>query len=75
MIILYGGGGGGVLDNSLETKYQVLSYPYKFMNGYLYFPNNLKNIKKHIKLQNLFPITGNNFQRKPKLIVAFLILQ
>ena len=33
---------------------------------------NLKNIKKHIKLQNIFSINGNSFQRKPKLIVALL---
>ena len=26
----------------------ILSYPYKFMSGYLYFPNNLKDIKDHI---------------------------
>ena len=42
------------------------------MNDYFYFPNNLKNIKNHIKLQNIFPINGNSFQRKPKLIVALL---
>ena len=43
------------------------------MSGYLYFPNNLKDIEDHIpytglydKLQNLFPINGNSFQRKPK---------
>ena len=27
----------------------ILSYSYKFMSGYLYFPNNLKDIKDHIQ--------------------------
>ena len=27
----------------------ILSYPYKFMSGYLYFPNNLKDIEDHIQ--------------------------
>ena len=27
----------------------VLSYPYTFINGYFYFPNNLEDIKDHIK--------------------------
>ena len=44
------------------------------MNSYLYFPNNLKD-KRHKRpyiglydrLQNLFPINGNSFQRKPTL--------
>ena len=27
----------------------ILSYPYKFMSGYLYFPNSLKDIKDHIQ--------------------------
>ena len=51
------------------------------MSGYLYFPNNLKDIEDHIpytglyKLQNLFPINGNSFQRKPKLIATPYILQ
>ena len=44
------------------------------MSGYLYFPNNFKNIKDHIKLQNLFPINGNSFQRKPNLIPAGIYL-
>ena len=26
----------------------ILSYPYKFMSGYLYFHNSLKDIKDHI---------------------------
>ena len=26
----------------------ILSYPYKFMSGYLYFPKSLKDIKDHI---------------------------
>ena len=26
----------------------ILLYHYKFMSGYLYFPNNLKDIKDHI---------------------------
>ena len=29
----------------------------------------------HDKLQNLFPINGNSFQRKPKLIAIPYILQ
>ena len=29
--------------------YYLLSNPYKFMRGYLYFPNNLKHIKTHIE--------------------------
>ena len=37
----------GGLDNPLN--HIVLSYPYKFMSGYLYFPKR-KNIKDHIKL-------------------------
>ena len=45
------------------------------MSGYLYFLNNLKNINDDIKLQNLFPINGNSFQRKPRLIVVILIWQ
>ena len=49
------------------------------MNGYLYFPDNLKDIKKTIiglydKLQNLFPI-NDSFQRKSKLIATPYILQ
>ena len=42
----------GGLDNPLETMlyYLTLINPYKFMTGYLYFPNNLKDIKDHIKL-------------------------
>ena len=45
------------------------------MTGYLYFPNNLKDIGLDDKLQNLFPINGNSFQRKPKLIATPYILQ
>ena len=45
------------------------------MSGYLYFPNNFKNIKYHIKLYNLLPITGNSFQRKTKLIAILFTLQ
>ena len=34
------------------TKYEsdliLLSYPFKFMSCYLYFPNHLKDIKDHI---------------------------
>ena len=41
------------------------------MSGCLYFPNNFKNIRDHIKLQNLFPINVNSFQRKPKLTYPF----
>ena len=35
------------LDNHLN--HVILLYPYKFMSGYLYFPNNLKDIKDHIQ--------------------------
>ena len=44
------------------------------MSGYLYFHSKLKYIKPHIglddTLQNLFPINGNSFQRKLKLMAA-----
>ena len=58
----------------------VLTNPYKFVSGYLYLPNNLKDIKRpyiglYDKFQNLFPINGNSFQRKPKLIATPHILQ
>ena len=33
------------LDNHLETM--LLSYPYKFTGDYLYFSNNLRDIKDH----------------------------
>ena len=50
------------------------------MSGYLYFPDNLKDIKKTIiglydKLQNPFPINDDSFQRKSKLIATPYILQ
>ena len=53
------------------------------MSDYLHFPNNLKDIKDHItiyiglygKLQELFPIKGNSFQGKSKLIATPCILQ
>ena len=44
------------------------------MSGYYYFPNNLKDIKDHDKLQKLFPINGNSFQRKPKLIATLPLI-
>ena len=31
----------------------ILSYSYKFMSGYLYFPNNLKDIKDHKTIYRL----------------------
>ena len=38
------------------------------MSGYLYFPNNVKDIKEHNdNLQNLFPINSNSFQRNVNL--------
>ena len=41
------------------------------MSCYYYFSNNFKDIKdKYDKLQNLFPINGNSFSRKPKLIAT-----
>ena len=51
-----------------ESDLIVLSYPYKFMSCYLYFLNN------NDKLQNVFPINGNSFQRKSKLIATPYIL-
>ena len=49
------------------------------MSGYLYSPNNLKDIKRPYidwgKLQNLFPINGNSFQGKNKLLATPYILQ
>ena len=49
------------------------------MSDYLYFPNNLRDKRPYIglydKLQNLFPVNGNNFQRKPGLIATPYILQ
>ena len=34
---------GGDLKTPYEPSYVILSYPYKFMSGYLYFPNNFKD--------------------------------
>ena len=34
------------------------------MSDYLYFSNNLKNIKDHSKLQNIFPINDKSLQKK-----------
>ena len=49
------------------------------MSGYLYFHNNLRHKGPYIglydNLQNLFPINGNSFKRKPKLIATPYILQ
>ena len=50
------------------------------MSGYLYFPNNLKDIKDHIQADMIsckifFPIKGNSLQRKTKLIATPYILQ
>ena len=36
----------GGLDNPLETMLYYLTL--KFLSGFLYFPNNLNNIKGHI---------------------------
>ena len=60
--------------------YLVLINPYKFISGYFYFPNNLRVIKipyigLYSKSQNPFPINGNSFERKPKLIPTPYILQ
>ena len=38
----------GGLDNSLETMSYYLTLIAKFMSGYLYFPNNLKDVEDHI---------------------------
>ena len=42
-------GGLGILLGDLIPliHHVILSYSYKFMSGYLYFPNNLKDIKDH----------------------------
>ena len=50
------------------------------MSGYLYFHNNLKDIRRpyidlHDKFENPFPINSNSFQRKPELIAIPYILQ
>ena len=55
------------------------------MGGCLYFPSNLKDIKDHIqdavvdglynKLQNLFTIKSNSFQRIHGLITTSFLLQ
>ena len=56
------------------------------MSRYLYFPNNLKDIKDHIWLmivtmimmimmKNPSQINGNSFQRKTKLIFSSYILK
>ena len=44
-------GGLDILFGDLITtqKKIILSYPFKFMSGHLYFPNNLKDIKDHIQ--------------------------
>ena len=75
-------GGLGILLGELITirNHVILSYPYKLMSGYLYFSNNLKDRKKpyigwYDKLENLFPINGNSFQGKTKLIAIPYILQ
>ena len=43
------------------------------MSDYLYFPNNLKDIKDYIKLKNLFPINCNSFQIKPTHLANFRV--
>ena len=35
-------------DLIITYKHVMLSYPCKFRSGYLYFPNNLKDVKDHI---------------------------
>ena len=49
------------------------------MSEHLYFPNNLKDKRPHIglssKLQNLFTIKSNNFQRKHEYITTPFLLQ
>ena len=47
------------------------------MSNYLYFPNNLKDIKDHIKdyIVSCKTIKGNSFQRKHELITTPLLLQ
>ena len=48
------------------------------MSGYLYFLNKLKDKRPYMglydQMQNLFPIHGNSFQRKAKLIAIPYIL-
>ena len=36
-------------DLIITYKHVMLSYPCKFRSGYLYFPNNLKDVKDHIQ--------------------------
>ena len=38
----------GRLYNSLETLPCYIILPFKFMSGYFYFPNNLKDIEEDI---------------------------
>ena len=40
----------GGLDNHLETMFYYLTLNYKFMSGYLYLLNNLKDIKTIYRL-------------------------
>ena len=71
-----------------ESNLILLSCSYKCMSCCLHFPNNLKDIKfkrhkrhrrpyigLYDRLQNIFPIKVNSFQRKPKLIGTLYILQ
>ena len=59
-----------------ETNLIVLSCfinPYKYLNGYLHFPNNLHKrpyVGLYDKSQKFFPNNGNSFQRKSKLIAT-----
>ena len=40
------------------------------MNSYLYFPNKRPHKGLHNKLQNLFTLKDNSFQRKHELITS-----
>ena len=39
----------GDFINPQKPYHVILSYTYKLMSGYLYFPNNLKDIENHIQ--------------------------
>ena len=59
----------------ISVYYLLLINPCKFMSDYLYFLNNLENIKDHLQVyviscKTLFPRIGKAFQRKRKLLAT-----
>ena len=58
--------------------YLILINHYKFMNVWRLWYEDIYKIPYigvYDKLKNIFPIIGNSFQRKPKIIAAPYILQ